>query len=39
VASAEFFFNDPQNDSLAEQMRERVRFYKEQVWQAWGWDI
>lgn len=30
VASAEFFFCDPQNESLAEQLRERVRFFKEQ---------
>ncbi|KAL6762336.1 hypothetical protein V8C86DRAFT_1784739, partial [Haematococcus lacustris] len=30
VASAEFFFNDAQNESLAEQLRERVRFFKEQ---------
>jgi len=29
VANAEFFFNDPQNESLAEQLRERVRFFKE----------
>ncbi len=30
MASADFFFNDPQNESLAEQLRERVRFFKEQ---------
>lgn len=29
VANAEFFFNDPQNESLAEQLRERVRYFKE----------
>lgn len=29
VASSEFFFNDPQNESLAEQLRERVRYFKE----------
>lgn len=29
VAYAEFFFNDPQNESLAEQLRERVRYFKE----------
>lgn len=28
VASAEFFFNDVQNESIAEQLRERVRFFK-----------
>jgi hypothetical protein len=30
VASADFFFNDPQNESMAEQLRERVRFFGEQ---------
>jgi hypothetical protein len=30
VASADFYFNDVQNESLAEQLRERVRFYGEQ---------
>ncbi len=30
MANAEFFFNDPQNESVAEQLRERVRFFKEQ---------
>ncbi len=30
VASSEFFFYDPQNESMAEQLRERVRFFKEQ---------
>lgn len=30
VANQQFFFNDVQNESLAEQLRERVRFYKEQ---------
>lgn len=30
VASAEFFFCDPQNESVAEQLRERVRYFKEQ---------
>mmetsp|Transcript_17900 Transcript_17900/g.45117 ORF Transcript_17900/g.45117 Transcript_17900/m.45117 type:complete len:212 (-) Transcript_17900:483-1118(-) len=29
VASADFFFNDPQNESMAEQLRERVRFFTE----------
>ncbi|GAX86126.1 hypothetical protein CEUSTIGMA_g13539.t1 [Chlamydomonas eustigma] len=29
VANADFFFNDVQNESLAEQLRERVRFFKE----------
>ena len=29
VANAEFFVNDVQNESLAEQLRERVRFLKE----------
>lgn len=28
VANAEFWFNDVQNESLAEQLRERVRFFK-----------
>ena len=28
VANAEFYFNDVQNESLAEQLRERVRFFK-----------
>ena len=30
VANAEFFCNDPQNEPMAEQLRERVRYYKEQ---------
>eukprot|EP00879_Flechtneria_rotunda_P007862 GHRR01008238.1.p1 GENE.GHRR01008238.1~~GHRR01008238.1.p1 ORF type:complete len:213 (+),score=64.38 GHRR01008238.1:132-770(+) len=30
VANAEFFCNDVQNESLAEQLRERVRYFKEQ---------
>lgn len=30
VASADFYFNDVQNEALAEQLRERVRFYGEQ---------
>jgi len=30
VASAEFFFNDVQNEAFAEQLRERVRFFGEQ---------
>lgn len=30
VANAEFMLNDVQNESLAEQLREKVRFYKEQ---------
>eukprot|EP00195_Chlamydomonas_chlamydogama_P005944 CAMPEP_0202906886 /NCGR_PEP_ID=MMETSP1392-20130828/40604_1 /ASSEMBLY_ACC=CAM_ASM_000868 /TAXON_ID=225041 /ORGANISM="Chlamydomonas chlamydogama, Strain SAG 11-48b" /LENGTH=222 /DNA_ID=CAMNT_0049595567 /DNA_START=101 /DNA_END=770 /DNA_ORIENTATION=+ len=30
VANAEFMFNDVQNESMAEQLRERVRFFKEQ---------
>ncbi|GLC39357.1 hypothetical protein PLESTM_000887200 [Pleodorina starrii] len=30
VSNCEFFFNDPQNESVAEQLRERVRFFKEQ---------
>ena len=30
MANAEFYCNDPQNESLAEQLRERVRYYKEQ---------
>lgn len=30
IANAEFFCNDVQNESLAEQLRERVRYYKEQ---------
>ncbi len=29
MASAEFFFHDTQNESIAEQLRERVRFFKE----------
>lgn len=29
VASAEFFFNDVQNEGVAEQMRERLRFLQE----------
>lgn len=29
VANAEFFCNDPQNESIAEQLRERVRFHQE----------
>ena len=30
VANAEFYFNDVQNEALAEQLREKTRFYKEQ---------
>lgn len=30
VANAEFFCNDPQNEPMAEQLRERVRYFKEQ---------
>jgi hypothetical protein len=30
VANAEFFCNDVQNEPLAEQLRERVRYFKEQ---------
>ncbi|GIL68788.1 hypothetical protein Vafri_22025 [Volvox africanus] len=30
VCNCDFFFNDPQNESVAEQLRERVRFFKEQ---------
>ena len=30
MANAEFFCNDPQNEPLAEQLRERVRYFKEQ---------
>lgn len=30
VANADFFFNDVQNEALAEQLRERNRFYQEQ---------
>ena len=29
VCNSEFFFNDVQNESVAEQLRERVRFFKE----------
>lgn len=28
VANQTFFFNDVQNESIAEQLRERVRFFK-----------
>lgn len=30
MANAEFFCNDVQNESVAEQLRERVRYFKEQ---------
>ncbi|PNW74609.1 hypothetical protein CHLRE_12g490500v5 [Chlamydomonas reinhardtii] len=30
VCNAEWFFMDPQNESVAEQLREKVRFFKEQ---------
>lgn len=30
VANAEFFCNDVQNEALAEQLREKTRYYKEQ---------
>jgi hypothetical protein len=30
VANAEFFCVDPQNEAMAEQLRERVRYFKEQ---------
>lgn len=29
VANAEFYFNDPQNEALAEQVRELKRYYEE----------
>lgn len=29
MANAEFFLNDVQNESVAEQLRERVRYFKE----------
>lgn len=29
LANADFWFNDVQNESVAEQLRERVRFFKE----------
>lgn len=29
VCNSDFFFNDVQNESVAEQLRERVRFFKE----------
>ena len=32
VANANFMLNDVQNESMAEQLRERVRFYGEQEW-------
>jgi acyl-CoA thioesterase len=31
VANSEFMFNDVQNEALAEQLREKKRFYNEQV--------
>jgi len=31
VANSEFMFNDVQNEALAEQLREKKRFYGEQV--------
>ncbi len=31
MANAEFFFNDAQNEALAEQLREKRRFYREQA--------
>ena len=31
VANSEFMFNDAQNEALAEQLREKKRFYGEQV--------
>lgn len=31
VANANFMFNDVQNEALAEQLREKKRFYGEQV--------
>lgn len=34
VANATFMFNDVQNEALAEQLREKKRFYGEQVWSA-----
>ncbi len=30
VCNAEWFFMDAQNESIAEQLREKVRFFKEQ---------
>ena len=34
VANAQFMLNDIQNESFAEQLREKTRFYREK-----GWDI
>ena len=31
MANSEFMFNDAQNEALAEQLREKKRFYGEQV--------
>lgn len=31
MANSEFMFNDVQNEALAEQLREKKRFYGEQV--------
>ncbi len=30
IANAEWYFNDVQNEAMAEQLREKARFYKEQ---------
>ena len=38
VANAEFFFNDAQNEALAEQLREKRRFYREQVRDRSAWQ-
>lgn len=41
IASADFFFNDSQNESMAENLRERVRYLAEKAsscrrWRFWG---
>lgn len=33
VANAEFYLNDPQNESFPEQLRERVRLFEEKGWE------
>jgi hypothetical protein len=32
VANAKFMLNDVQNESFAEQLREKTRFYREKEW-------
>jgi hypothetical protein len=39
VSNADFLFNDVQNESFAEQLRERVRFFNDRGWTRDFWIV